>query len=391
VGIPKVTRVAIHIVPFLPPQTSGVGDYAALAGQRMEESGDMACGYVTAGHLPVDLPQDGQRVRNISGKCRAVDLWRAVEEVADASEPSPCPSLKGRGNIAVVLHYSGYGYEQNGAPIWLADALRNRPAGIARVVTYFHELYANGWPWQKAFWYSTRQRHVAADIAKLSDELLTNREQSARWLEVHTGRPQGTVVSLPVTSNVGEPENIPPYEARPARAVTFGGASFKEDALSSRAQLTSKLLRRLNITEIIDIGAHTAIATRVFERERICVQQLGFQPPAEVGELLIQSRIGLMDYPADYAAKSGVFAAFAAHGVVPFVRPAKGQVMDGLAMGQHFFHQCEVANLDAASLAAASKNVNEWYQQHDSRRHAEAHLEALTSGMVTLTTSQSQQ
>jgi hypothetical protein len=383
-------NVLIHIVPYFPPQTSGVGDYAALVGRRLEEIGDAVCGYIAAGYQQVELPENSERVRNVSGKCSTLDLWRAVEELVGESEPSPNPSLKGRGDIAVVLHYSGYGYEQNGAPVWLAEALRKRPRNVARVVTYFHELYAQGWPWQRAFWYSARQRRVAAEIAKRSDALLTNREQSARWLEEQTGRPLGSVIGLPISSNVGEPENVPAYEARPAQAITFGGASFKADALSSRAHVTAKLLRQLSITEIVDIGERAVIATEIFQREGIRVRQLGYLPPDEVSVLLGQSRVGLLDYPADYAAKSSVFAAFAAHEVVPFVRPAKEQVMDGLVTGRHFFHQGEASELDASSLAAASENLHEWYRQHDSRRQAEAQLHALTNEMVSLAAAQSQ-
>ena len=64
--------------------------------------------------------------------------------------------------------------------------------------------------------------------------------------------------------------------------------------------------------------------------------------------------------------------------------------MDGLVAGRHFFHQGEPAKLDDLNVAAASKNVHEWYQRHDSRRHAEAQLNALTNGLVSLTVTQSQ-
>ncbi len=168
-GIPKVRRVAIHIVPQLPPQNSGVGDYATLVGRRMEEIGDVTCGYVAAGVNGVALPNDGKNVRNITGRCEPEALWHAVDELAGVVEPSPSPSLGGRGilesntnhrqdatgALTLILHYSGYGYDRNGAPAWLVDALRQRSMErAAHVVSYFHELYATGRPWQRAFWYS---------------------------------------------------------------------------------------------------------------------------------------------------------------------------------------------------------------------------------------------
>ena len=230
-GIPKVRRVAIHIVPQLPPQNSGVGDYATLVGRRMEEIGDVTCGYVAAGVNGVALPNDGKNVRNITGRCEPEALWHAVDELAGVVEPSPSPSLGGRGilesntnhrqdatgALTLILHYSGYGYDRNGAPAWLVDALRQRSMERqAHVVSYFHELYATGRPWQRAFWYSARQRRVASEIARLSDAVTTNREQSARWLEEQTGRSARSVPSLPVPSNIGEPDQVPDFGSRPA-------------------------------------------------------------------------------------------------------------------------------------------------------------------------------
>ena len=275
--------------------------------------------------------------------------------------------------------------------MWLVDAFRQRPAGRAtRVLTYFHELYANGRPWQRAFWYSKKQRRVAADIARLSDVLLTNRKQSARWLEEQTGRPSGSIFSLAIPSNVGEPVIVPDFESRLARVVSSGAANIKKTALFHEAQSTSDLLRRLEITELVDIGASTPIATGVFQQAGIGVEQLGYLPPKEVSQWLGQSRFGLLDYGADYAAKSGVFAAYAAHGVVPLLRPINGPPQDDLACPTHFFHMTDNQPPDAHTLRAASKNIVQWYRQHAVECHAEALLDALTEGPVCSTVMQVQ-
>jgi hypothetical protein len=392
-----VRQQVINIVPHLPPQTSGVGDYAANIGKRMQELGDAVCGYVAAGHLPVNLPLDGGCVRNISGKCRAVDLWRAVEELAEATEPSPNPArltstlssdeasspqaaLKASGSIAVVLHYSGYGYEQNGAPRWLVDALRNRPPGIARVVTYFHELYANGRPWQRAFWYSARQRHVAVEIANLSDALLTNRQQSARWLEDMTGRAANSVASFPVTSNVGEPDDLPLIPDRPARAVTFGNPGWKRFALYDDAPLVSALLRRLGIVEFVDIGNRSPIDRTVFAQAGIMVTERGFLPATEVTRELRACRLGFVQYPVHGVAKSSIFAAYGAHGVVPVLRDGRGLSADGVRTGEHMLaiRQCQSSTIEESDLERISAAIRSWYQTHSSSVHARAILALAT-------------
>ena len=76
----------------------------------------MICGFVGAGHSAADLPKDGPRVRNVTGKCDAGALWVTVESLVNESRPA---------SAAILLHYSGYGFERNGCPRWLADALRN--------------------------------------------------------------------------------------------------------------------------------------------------------------------------------------------------------------------------------------------------------------------------
>ena len=164
---------------------------------------------------PSRLPPEGEQIRNITGRCESRLLWQTIEDLAENFEQP---------TVSVILHYSGYGFDRNGAPAWLVDALRARPAKLVpRIVTYFHELYSGGRPWQRAYWYSSRQQGVATAIARLSDELLTNREGSAAGWKLCTGQPPGSVKSLSVPSNVGEPDDVPEYESRPRRAVTFGG------------------------------------------------------------------------------------------------------------------------------------------------------------------------
>jgi hypothetical protein len=374
-------RFIIHIVPHLPPQNSGVGDYAVVVGRRMEEIGGITCGYVAAGVNAVELPNDGEHVRNITGRCDPGALWRAVEELAGGDEPSPGParrgspqaSVEGRETLTVVLHYSGYGYDRNGAPAWLVDALRHRPQGrFIRVLAYFHELYANGWPWQRAFWFSARQRRVAADIARLSDALLTNREQSARWLEEQTGRLTGSVRTLPVPSNAGEPDQLPDYESRPRRAVVFGDARRRAMLLDKEARAVARLLKTLEIVELIDIGRPAAIDKKEFARAGIAIEQPGYLDAREVGRQLSQCRVGLIRYPLAFVAKSSVFAAYAAHGVVPVIWTDRCEPADDVEIGRNALAFPRLGQLvpDVKALLRMSAAIHEWYRLGRSTNHA---------------------
>lgn len=76
----------------------------------------------------------------------------------------------------VFLQYVNYCYDRNGIPSKLLEALRRwRSAGESRrLATMFHELYAFGPPWKKAFWLRNLQRQSMIDFAGLSDVVATS-------------------------------------------------------------------------------------------------------------------------------------------------------------------------------------------------------------------------
>jgi hypothetical protein len=379
-----MTKFIIHVTPQLPPQNSGVGDYAMLVGRRMEELGDgVVCGYVAGGCNAMESPGSGPHVANITGRCDAESLWQTVERLA-TPEPSAATSQQGTGNMTVALHYSGYGYERNGCPAWLIDALRNRPASVGRVVTFFHELYATGRPWRRAFWYSARQRRIAAEIAQLSDAMLTNRAASARWLEAQTGRPIGSIPSLSVPSNVGEACTLLPLDRRSAVAVCFGGAKFKEYSLYRNAEKTATICATAGVQQIVDIGQPATVDCRAFADRNIRIEQTGYLPSAAVSDYLASARLAFMEYFPGCLAKSGTIAAFAAHGIPTIVNDASSLPADGLSPGVHYLRlgdACRIvgsADMFFDRLSQIGVNLFHWYQSHNVDAHAQMLYEFAT-------------
>lgn len=300
----------IHIVPQLPPEICGLGDYATVVGARIESLfPDVQCCYVAAGYRKSNSSASHKASRDVRASRDGSLLWRAISELGDGFSAN---------DVAVVLHYSGYGYDANGTPEWLVEWVGNRPASLngVRLVTFFHELFATGRPWQKAFWFSRKQRSITARVAAASDACLTNREQSARWLEQAAGLKSDSVPHLAICSNVGEPDTLIPWESRLPRAVTFGGAAFKRFALFDRAASVAQVLHDVGIGELVDIGELTPVDLKAFEAQNIEVLQKVRLPAEDVGQILCESRIGLLDYNPAYIDKSGVMAAFIAHGVV---------------------------------------------------------------------------
>ena len=225
---------------------------------------------------------DGPGRRNVTELLwRPHALWRAVDEVVDELAGGAIDSL------SLVVHYSGYGYDTGGAPGWLADALEGRPSrySAVRLVSMFHELYATGRPWQRAFWNSSRQRISSVRVARASDALITNREQSARWLERMTGRAVGSVPCLPVPSNIGEPLENLPWESRGPQVVTFGGARFKRPVpRGPRRELPRCCAGNWTSARWSALASVRNSIERCFDRDGIEVVQTGFLAAPEVSE-----------------------------------------------------------------------------------------------------------
>jgi hypothetical protein len=329
---------------------------------------ELHCGYIACGQELLESPhRPGER--NMAGLCSPSLLWRAVEELAG--------ELNGESaDVAVVVHYSGYGYDRAGAPRWLAEALEGRPRQLnnVRIITLFHELYATGWPWQRAFWYSLQQRLIGIRVARASDALVTNREVSARWLERASSRAHASVASLPIASNVGEPREIVPWALRAPVAVIFGSARFKRPFLCGRAaHRVASLCRKLDIKTLVSIGARAEVEEHVFRSSGVEVAQTGIIPAEEVSFHYRVARFALVDYFSGYYSKSGVLAAAASHGTPP-IFPRAGMASDGLKFGEHLWDLKSAMTVGVqealARLASISRSIRVWYDGHNVEKHA---------------------
>lgn len=362
-------HLLIHLVPKPPSVICGVGDYSTLVGRKIEHLyPNVQCGYVACGRASAANSSQEAGRRDATG-CNATGLWRAVGELIE--------ELNGDADsLTIVIHYSGWSYDRNGAPAWLAAALERRPPGFfgAKLITMFHEFYAAGWPWRRAFWSYLRQRNVVIRLARLSDELMTSRQQSARWLDRVTGRATGAVASLPIPSTIGEPHEVVPWEDRSARAVLFGGARFKRPFLRGRgAQSTAELCQKLEIRTLVNIGAPADVDRTIFQRNGVEMIDMGYLPAHDVSAELSAARLALADYFSAYYAKSSVLAAMAAHGT-PIIFPRRGRASDGLRFGKHLWdlRSARAAMPDEARvrLSSLAQAAHAWYEGHNLERHA---------------------
>ena len=284
--------------------------------------------------------------------------------------------------LRVLLHFSGYGYAPRGLCFWLLHELQTlrRCAGPGlRVVLVFHELFASGRPWQTAFWLGAAQARVARGLVRLADALWTNTEAHARWLGDVKRLPLG---QLPVFSNVGEPALLPAWAQREPVLVVFGSHSTRMRALRALQRQPAVLLQ-LGVQRVLEVGAGAPCAVALPGCE---LHFAGHVEAPALSALLLRSRYGLIEYPAQHMAKSSVLAAYAAHGNLVINLAPYGADCDGLVAGRQHWGSGAVAGGagDAAAEERSAQALHAWYSGHALARQAQALLGLLDARRTTL-------
>ncbi|MGB7602980.1 MAG: hypothetical protein WBM24_21945, partial [Candidatus Sulfotelmatobacter sp.] len=79
---------------------------------------------------------------------------------------------------------------------------------------------------------------------------------------------------------------------------------------------------------------------------------------------------GYLAYPPNCLAKSGVFAAYTAHGVIPIIAQAFRDEFDGLRDGVHVLSPHTAREIKPETLDECSQAARHWYSGHSLRDHA---------------------
>jgi hypothetical protein len=272
----------------------------------------------------------------------------------------------------VILQFSGYGYQKRGVPLWLAQGLRiwSRRAGRVPLVTIFHELYATGRPWQSAFWVSRLQKQIARNILHLSSAAITPIGLYCKQLSEWRDGRATQITAMPVFSNVGEPGCGPAPCTRIATAVVFGLAGVEDRLFGIFRPDMERIVAALGIKKIFDVGPRFSSLPRTLAGALVISK--GVLSQDAVSELLQSTRFGFVAYPLDFLGKSGAFAAYAAHGVVPIVLSDKPGAFDGLQPAQHFLDGLRLGTgAGANDLAVIQRKLFAWYTSHSLKVQAD--------------------
>jgi hypothetical protein len=348
------------IVPRLPPAVDGVGDYGLNLALQLRQDFGLVTDFIVG-------DSDWAGVTSVEGFAVTQVQVQSAAILLDL-----LPS-KSHSSATVLLHYVGYGYAKRGCPVWLINGLEQwrRGTGTKRLVIMFHEIYASGPVWTSTFWTSPLQKDLARRLACLSDYCLTSKQGYAEMLHQLSQGKHTEIPALPVFSNVGEPEQLPPLIERPRRLVVFGGQGPRSRVYRRSRLALERTCRELAIEEIIDVGPSVG-----FEIEPVNgtpVVCLGVKSAQDISSLLLSSVAGFFDYHIEFLAKSTIFAAYCAHKLLPVGVFYEGENVDGLQVGKHYWladqHQ-QTMSLSAGQLVADSAYA--WYQTHQMTVQAHA-------------------
>jgi len=322
-----MTRSIVQLVPSAPPIIGGVGDFALEVARAMRTE-------------------------------RGIDSIFVICNV-DWNGPDSIDGFR-------MVQLSAYGFSENGAPFWLLQALRcwKDRDPTRKVVIFFHELFALSPPWKRGFWLSPLQRVCARQMAALADASVTSTQQYMRTLRGWDPHRANAYACLAIPSTVGEPQTLLAIEHRRRRMVVFGSASIRGRAYSRTRPTFEEVCDLLNVKEIVDVGDGSPRGLENLTAGKVI--RLGALAASKLGEVLADSQFGYLDYYAGYLAKSSIFAAYCAHGLVPVLPSDNHSEADGILAGRQFWYPA----LGPPSIHLISVEARGWYLQHSIEAHA---------------------
>jgi hypothetical protein len=339
-------RQLIQVVPRLLPARCGVSDHAIALASELRTSCGIDSSFV---------------VLNSEERC---SLPFSITHCAPHQLLNVCVASSGNRPSAILVHLSGYGYSADGAPSLLAEALEHVKAdGRFQIAVFFHELVAGGMPWTSAFWYAQRQKRAYRRIARACDLPVTNARVFASWLERQIATP---IQCMPVFSQVGEAEQHNSFAGRDPVMAVFGLGGTRQRVYRELNKL-GDTLRRLGVETILDIGPPCEAPGGV---KGIPVKRMGVLAAAEIDRQFTRTAFGYLAYPPNCLAKSGVLAAYTAHGVVPVIAQHFREEFDGLRDGVHVLSPQTTQAMERDGLEKCSRAAWGWYSGHRLRDHA---------------------
>lgn len=342
----------LQIVPrkTLPP--SGVVDYGLRVAEGLRDNFGAKTIFL-AGPSEVATDEGGFGWPAQSLAQRSAKELEAALDALHLKTPFQC----------ILVHVSGYGYARRGAPFWLARGLARWLAKRhdVKVIGVFHELFATGNPWRSSFWFGPLQALVTRRIWALCNAAITTNTLYEKQLRAWRSADCPPIELLPVMSTVGEPVTVAPFDKRERAAIVFASPGVEKTLYADCRAALELAVASLGIERIVDIGGRWSAPPSSVGGARVTA--LGRLPAAEISALMGSVRYGFLFYDAARLGKSTIFAAYAAHGLVPVCFGSQAVVNDGLVAGRDLLMSPlnAIPDEDGRSIQGSARV---WYQTH---------------------------
>ncbi|WP_429304186.1 hypothetical protein [Paraburkholderia sp. GAS199] len=215
-----------------------------------------------------------------------------------------------------ILQVSIYGFDRKGVPLWLPAFIKRAKRRGLKLIVYFHELWVLVAPrLSSAYWLAPLQKGICEQLVELADYAFFNTDFTHAWGVTKIGE---RAIYSPTFSNVGEPGQVKTWNERADTAVVFGSEHARRQVYEQMAPVLAAQLAGNVIERVVDIGAKGAWldeVAKVLGPERFDIA--GSLAASEVSARLGNAKWGLFNTPWGQASKSGVFAAYATHGMAP--------------------------------------------------------------------------
>ena len=338
----------LTIVPRLPPSIDGVGDYALYLAHVLLKQWNIQTEFIVCDPDWETQPDvQGFRVSHLKDRSTSAFLKLIQTHHAHSTQ--------------LFLHYVGYGYARWGAPSWFIQALeawRSQPGH--QLTTMFHELYnpPGHKPWKHMFWNSHVQQKLTKQLAQFSDYAITSGQQYAEKLDNLRSLHSEPTPFLPVFSTVGEPTHFPRWSDRDPILVVFGRADVKRRAYAETSAQLQSICEQFQIQEVVDIGPSTGL--KLTNIGTVPLREAGKLSSEAIGQLFSRSRVGFLNYNPHHLAKSTIFAAYCAHGLLPTNTIRSRISCDGIHAGEQYWTLGETQNTPEHIIHQA----HQWYSTH---------------------------
>ncbi len=347
------------IVPRLPPSIDGLGDYGYLLANEMMNRFGLKTHFIVGD--PDWKGSDTLGKFNVSKvKCR--------------SRLSLMHLLPDKGHV--LLHYVGYGYAKRGCPHWLSSSLlewKTKPD--RKLISMMHECYAKGPIWNSQFWTYPLQKFILGKLSKCSDKCITSKASYAQIIQKLSHHKHHNITVLPVFSNVGEPAHNMPVQIRKRSLIVFGGAAWRRKAYFKSHYELLQVIKTFGIETVIDIGSVLNMPTGL--EGSVDIKLMGNLSADEISKIFSESRFGFLNYPTDYLTKSGIFAAYCAHGLIP-INADEFRGKNDLLENEIFLKAQDIQAFESIEKQQQiSLNAYNWYQGHNLKIHANKFKEIL--------------